>query len=167
MTPWRTLSRLYLPTPCRPLYRPLRADRRARAWCRAQSPGSQVISGSPEQASKIIWMVRLIIRSLEHFSFLGCALHGHGTWPISAFSRKSRTDNGVPVASPNSLVNRLKLSHRERTHQTRPSAAKRPSRTPFTRFVVWDHWSGSKCGLRGTSGFGATSRRKAVDVKPK
>ncbi len=26
-------------------------------------------------------------------------------------------------------------------------------RTPFTRFVVWDHSSGSKCELKGTSGF--------------
>jgi hypothetical protein len=47
--------------------RPLRTDRRARAWGCAQSPGSQAISGSPERASEIIWAANLI-RSLEHFS---------------------------------------------------------------------------------------------------
>jgi hypothetical protein len=40
-------------------------------------------------------------------------------------------------------------------------------RTPFARFVVWDHSSGSKCGLKGTSSCGATSRRKAVAAKPR
>jgi hypothetical protein len=55
-------------TSLRPCQRPLRADRRTRAWCRAQSPGSQVISGSPERASKIIWVVRLSFGAWSTFS---------------------------------------------------------------------------------------------------